>query len=82
MSKKLFYTTVLTENNYVRGKISGIAACLCEPKRLRAMKSHANLSIDGHFCIVSETSRLAYHRFKRITKKVYPGICQFNVKIK
>ena len=78
MDKKLFKTLIrkdhkLGNNDYVKGKISGIQTILC-PREFE----HGNGRNEDGFILVAECEPIHYDAFKNVVEKIYPGLCEFN----
>ena len=83
MNKKYVVSTLIKrnhkfgENAYVRGRISGIKLVVCD-----GSDKFANCEIDEGILIKSECTPEQYDEFMNIVEKHYPGLCEFDYKLK
>lgn len=89
MVEKIFSTRIkedhkFGENEYVRGRISGIQSLICVkgfPFKVMNKCGHAVATIYkegvGHILTVRTTQK-KYDKFKEVVEKLYPDLCEFD----
>lgn len=83
MERRIFNTLVKKEhakfgdNKYVNGRISGIGYMINESD-MNFANTHGN---EG-FIYINKFTTDEYEKFKEIVEKLYPGLCEFDYKLK
>lgn len=79
MGKQLFKTLIkadhkLGDNEYVRGRLSGIALAMCDAKQVYAHEGY-----DKGYVYKFRCTKRRYNKFAKFVEKRYPGLCEFNI---
>ena len=64
-------------NDFVRGRISGIAYCMQGYKDV-----YPNEECDEGMIYITKMTPIEYDDFINIIEKLYPGLCEFDYKMK
>lgn len=81
MDKKYEISTLIRrdhkfgENAYVRGRVTGMQAAICNQDT-----EYANVMLEEGVILTAKCTAIQYDNFMNLVEKKYPGLCKFDYK--